>query len=418
MITFYKNPFYEIFTQDCLLLPTVIHDLGARQSSPRSFVPLLIGVVRKDGLSEIVKSDYAYAMTMQNTEFLSVDLYAYDTWNAEFGHTFRYVTRLVRFEDDVYKKDYINTFNAEDECARVRFVLDALKNGKPLHAGCWLNRCIAEPVTEKNLETIVEIARRLTFNSCATLTDRALAKAYLKNIFRVFPNNPEAQVLLADMYRLGVAGGEPDFKKAKVLVAKAIEQNRMHSGALTTLGYIYMHGGYGIEQDLNLAERYFLKATVDAKNLESRIGLGNLYSMRSVYFYPNAAESVRYLKQAAALDAKDTGILEKIAALYHFGGDLLPPNGEEAKKYYEQILVLDPMNDNASIGIKDINKNPSRAYSICPMQSLRRISTEAALQNLKVESSVKAAVEGLKLLSAQMAAAGKTINDLIRALKE
>ena len=66
-------------------------------------------------------------------------------------------------------------------------------------------------------------------------------------------------------------GGPQDFTQARYLWEQAAAQGE--AGAMIALGASYRHGRYGMEQDLNEAMRWYLKAKAHGEDVSTRIVL-------------------------------------------------------------------------------------------------------------------------------------------------
>ena len=117
--------------------------------------------------------------------------------------------------------------------------------------------------------------------------------------------NSKAELVLAEMYRLGLGQTEPNYKEAIVWFTKSANKNNVPAKHRLALMYI---NGYGVEKNISYAETLLLEAANENYS-PAMVDLGKLYLSAK-----DKRQSVQYFEKAAKLNNSD-GIFHYATAL-------------------------------------------------------------------------------------------------------
>ncbi len=409
MIAFRKASAIEHFSAVTPGYASAFQQLSDRLSGPRSFVPLLLGVIRKESSVEIIAGVGAYTLASTNYEHYNVDLYAYDFTSTKQIHVFSHITSLGKSEENESKKELINAFNPNNVCIRVRLALRALQEGK--NANYWLDKCQYEPVTKTNSADILILANYLAFSENTTHQKVMQAKSYFEKILIWNPNFEPALLGLSDILRLPTAGVPQDLPKAITLLETILKSTPKHSVALANLGDIYRKGGQGIVQNAPLAERYLLESmNTNPACIDTKIALACLYYLGGPNVEPNIQECHKHLLEARNLDPENSKVLNCLGDLY--SANNVYHNPHKARKCFKKVLQQSPGNPIATTGITKVQTLES------PVKSVGKRKSAIMLMKFRAHKNDQAAVEAIEAIKTQHAVVGRQIEDFLSSLKD
>ncbi len=343
MITLVKSPFTEQLAPDAPLYPIVCAQLQAWRKSQPSYMPFLIGIIRKEASSEVIFGALAHRRVNQNTIYC-IDFYQCQD-SSQDAHVFTHVTSLGKYEVNPFKEAHIACFDPLQEAARVRFVLAAFKQKKPELANTWMLQCLKEPVTKENSTDCIALVQYLASSSSGPHQNLPLAKLFIENIRKGNPNHPSA---------------------------------------LTCLGEIYQKGGEGVEQDLLKAERYLRRAVHCNKDeINARVALAVLYCEGGPNMEPNMHEGKRFFEEVLAQDPTNAVALNMLGYLSYKGGQGLR-DLPKARTYYNRLLQQQPKNSLVKAYLEDI----SHQIGLKTLEVCKQITEYGETGDLLVQLSI------------------------------
>ncbi len=159
---------------------------------------------------------------------------------------------------------------------------------------------------------------------------------------------PEAQTVLAQMYRQGIAV-KKDMAKALGLYERAAKNG--HTDAMLVLALIYEQGT-GVKKSSSDSAKWY-KMAADRGNASALFRLG-VMSYRGEGVKEDHAEAFRYFKQAA--ERGQTTAWYNVAWL-SLTGDGTPKDAGEAKKWFERSAMTGNAEAQFNLGVMYANGN-------------------------------------------------------------
>lgn len=150
--------------------------------------------------------------------------------------------------------------------------------------------------------------------------------------------NAEAQFILGDIYSRGL-GGEHDEKKAFLWTKKAADNGEVQAAVAAAM---YYQMGLGVNENLSLAETYYLKA-VNKNDVQAQFLLGAMYIENG-----KNQEGLELLKKAA--QQNDVDAMFNLGLIY-CDGKLLKKDYKVCNSYWTKAAELGHAEAAFNVGI-------------------------------------------------------------------
>lgn len=342
MINLHRSPFIEVIDSKSPAYKEIYEQLTEAKKALPAYIPQLLGVIRKNGAPEFLYHAEAYK-GLNGKKYYNIDYYfSFD--GADFYHT----TTVGFGESAPNKEALLACFDPKQEAARVRFVLNCLKEGLENPAKFWVPRILQEPITDSNkvdFETLLEHVQN----------DPKQAAFYTSLKKRLTPPP-------APLFTHTTAASDPK-ERARQLV----EQGKQ----LET-------------DDPFKAERcYWHALALDRKNTLAKRNLALLIYSGRTCCDPTLEFTKNLLEESFKASRTNYELNRALGEIYFTGSSTIAPNNDKATKHLKACLKRKP-HDNWAIWALEAVKN-------------RKIAAEAARQEA-------AAVAGIASLFAAKAA--------------
>lgn len=299
MISLHRNPCIEVFDNASPVYKTICANLAEAKKELPAYIPQLLGVIRQNGAPEFLYNANAYK-TLYDKKYYCIDYYF-----SLDGTTFHHTTSLGYNENAPNKEALIACFDPKQEAARVRFVIDCLKEGLDNPAKFWVPSLLQEPVTESNKTHFKTLLEHLK----ATHT------------------YPEIQNQLTTHIQPPTA---------PTIVITSTKTKKETSRELVTMGKQYESGE---AKDPFKAERCYWRAIcLDPKNAPARRNLALLIYSGQTCYDPTLELSKKILEEAYPLAKQNYALNHALAEIYFYGSSTIQPNSTKAIQHLKACL--------------------------------------------------------------------------------
>lgn len=350
MISLHKNPLIETFDSKSPVYKTVYEQLAKQKKELPPYVPQLLGVIRQNGATEFLYSPNAYK-GLDGKKYYSIDYY-FSLDNTTFHHT----TSIGYNEVAPSKEALLACFDPNQQAARVRFVLDCLKDGLVNPATFWMPRILQEPISEANEDDFKNLLRYL----------------------REANTHPEVQMQLARRIEL---------PPAPQIVRILKKTPRQTARELVELG---KQCETGEQKDPFKAERCYWRAlSLDKNNSLAKRYLALLIYSGQTCCDPTLEFTRNMLEDAYKYSPKNYELNRALAAIYFDGSSKIAPNSTKAAKHLKVCVKSNP-NDVWALHILDCLNNRKRAEA----QQIQEESAVISIAALYAAQAVSALSTG------------------------
>lgn len=306
MISLHRSPCIETFDTTSPVYKTVCEKLAEAKKELPSYIPQLLGVIRQNGASEFLYNANAYK-ALNGKKFYSIDYY-FSLDGTKFHHT----TSIGYNENAPDKEALLACFDPKQEAARVRFVLDCLKQRQENPAKFWMPRIVQEPVTESNERDFKTLLEHLQATNTHTDIQNELIK-------RVEP--PIAPQIITTTKK-------PYIETARDLVKR---------------GQDYETGEY---KDPFKAEHCYWRALcLDPKYIPAKRDLALLIYSGQTCLDPTLEFSKKMLEEAYLVAKKNYDLNRALAEIYYYGSSTIAPNSAKAVMHLKACLKSKPKDE-------------------------------------------------------------------------
>lgn len=337
MISLFKGSIPEVIDSQSIHYPLFTKSIPEYQKSLPSYIPLLLGVIRRNG-----ESAFIYGANCHKTAAIH-PFYCIDFYIPSSEHRFTHITTIGK-EEQADKELLLACFDPAQKAARVRFVLDCLKKDKPNPAKFWMDKLLDERVTAENEQDFRDLLNHIK----ATSSDIAYIEQLVHHIFRIRPNPCQEKaanyVWLAEhssadkakeYYRQALAAN-PNCQEAKI----AQDSDFASYSIDEKISYILKH------QKQKLPPR-LLQSVLDAPEGEKKKALLNeLFTTHSQMEFVESLVHNLY-PQETTYKRDKARYFAKLGDFYRTDRKDIP----KAERYYLRAETIDPKNSASKLGL-------------------------------------------------------------------